>query len=83
MKKTSAKITRFESGKWYVDIIETRTMFEAWLSRKDCGVSDLMFCSAKKQMDSDGNEWEEDSDFFCEMVEVNLPEYKAIYELEH
>lgn len=74
MKKTSAKITRFESGKWFVDIIEMHTGFEAWLTRKDYGVSDFMFGMPNKNMTND---------FFCEMVDANLDEYKRVYNMEH
>ena len=73
MKKTSAKVTRFESGKWWVDVIETRTMYEAWLTRKAYGCSTLMFGYFKKDMSYDT---------FCEIVEANLDEYKRVYDLE-
>ena len=73
MRATAIKTTRYESGKFWVDIIETRTMYEAWLTRKCYGISTLMFGYFKKDMDFDT---------FVEVVEANLPEDKRIYDLE-
>lgn len=42
-------ITRFIDGEWYIDIVETKSKFEAWIQHKNYGVSDLMFSVPKKQ----------------------------------
>lgn len=78
MKKTDIKITRFEDGDFWVDIVENVNDFEAWLTRKDCGVADLMFGAPKQQID---RVW--DFDRFCELVEGNLEEYEANYNTDH
>ena len=83
MKKTSAQITRFESGNWYIEITETKAQFEAWIMPKKGGTADFMFGSPKKQHNTDGTEYTQSFDDFCEIVEANLPEYKELYKLEH
>lgn len=80
MKLSTQKITRFTDGKYLIDIVETRSEFEAWIRRSDCGVSDLMFGVPKKQ-----NPEAEKTTFdeFVEMVEANLPFYKKTYVEDH
>lgn len=75
MKKTKQKITRFEDGKFYVDIVETGDGFEAWIAEKDSGLSALMFGVPRRQ------EGMGDTTFhsFCELVEDNLAEHEANY----
>lgn len=84
MKKTSQKITRFESGTFYVDIIEKRNKFEAYLVRKNKVEPMYMFGCSKTQYkyDSDSCDmipYKIDFDYFCEMVEANLNDYKDLY----
>ena len=74
MKKSSVKITRYTSGKFYVDIVEKSNDWEAWIGHNSYGVSDLMFGIPKKGTDFD---------LFMELVLCNLPEYKAIYKDEY
>lgn len=79
----SYKTTVFESGKYLVYITERKDQFDAWLTRKNYGVMDYMFGSPKKQHELDGTEYTIDFDYFCELVECNLPEYKDGFELDH
>ena len=79
----SYKTTTFESGKWIIDIVEKRDCFEAWLSIKNYCEKSYMFGSAKKQHHVNGTAWTQTFDFFCEIVEANLPEYKKIFLEEH
>ena len=79
MKRTNAKITRFESGNWYIDIVETKDEFNAWLTRKGYGVSSHMFGSPKTQHPNDRPALTVSFDDFCDLVEGNLREYKALY----
>lgn len=75
MKKVnSVNITRYASGKFYVDIVETATMWEAWLGHKRYGVSELMFGIQKKDADRD---------LFELIVSDNLPAYKWDFELNY
>lgn len=80
MKLSSHKVTRFTDGKYIIDIVETRTEFEAWLHRTDCGVSDFMFGLPKKQ-----NPEAEKTTFdeFVATVDANLPFYKKCYAEDH
>lgn len=73
MKKSSVKITRYTSGQFFVDIVEGRKTWEAWLQHNSFGVSELMFGIPKDDADYD---------LFLEIVEANLPEYKAAYKEE-
>lgn len=84
MKELKTRKTRtFESGKWIIDIVEKQDSFDAWLSIKNYGEKAYMFGSAKTQHNLDGMEYTVDFDMFRSMVEINLPEYKRIFLLEH
>lgn len=63
MKKTNIKITRYDHGQHFVDIIQDGGICEAWIVKKDCGVSRMMF-GAEAQPDD-----------FLKIVEANLDEY--------
>ena len=79
MKKlNNAKITRYEEGNFWIDIVESESEFEAWLQERHCGVSSLMFGFPKEQF-TDGEKLVVDNDFFCELVEANLDEYIEDY----
>lgn len=78
MKKTNQKITRYEYKKYYIDIIETKTDFEAWITGKRCGLSSLMFGECKVQPVCENPTFES----FLDLVECNLPEYVALYDEE-
>lgn len=82
MKKTSAKIERYTHGKYYIDIIETKDMFGAWITGKNCGISSIMFNVPKKNFDN-FQPVTIDKEFFLQLVEVNLPEYIDIYNMEY
>lgn len=74
MKKLETKITRYQYGEYYVDIVSPAfcqgyPAIEAWLSRKDIGVAELMFGVDPK-----------DEAEFLEMVECNIEDYIEIYE---
>ena len=47
MVKTDIKITRFDDGDYYIDVIESPDMFEAKLMNKESGLSAMM-CSINK-----------------------------------
>lgn len=51
LKKANQKITRYEYesvyGLYYVDIIETDTEYEAWITGSDSGLSSFMFGESK------------------------------------
>lgn len=69
MKKSSVKITRYISGKFYVDIVEKADSYEAWIGHNDIGAADLMFGISKDQTNHDE---------FLYIVEANLPDYKSL-----
>ena len=83
MKKAKAFVTRYVIGEWYIDIVETKDQFEAWLTHKSQGVSDLMFGSPKLQHTKDGEEYKIDNEYFCSLVEANMIDYMKIYIEEH
>lgn len=74
MKKTGAKITRYESGDYYVDVVELDNVYEAHITRKGYGVTDFMFGAPKEQQSLKK---------FVEIVEANLDEYKSLYDERH
>lgn len=43
MKKVNHEITRYEHKGFYIDIVNTGECLEAWITKKDYGVSELMF----------------------------------------
>ena len=73
MKKTNAKITRYEAGAYYIDIVEGASTYEAWLKHRYEGVSQLMFGVSKESTTYDD---------FVKLAEDNLPKYKKIYKYE-
>lgn len=75
MKRTNTNIVRFEDGDFWVDIVDDGDVWEAWLTRKNYAISELMFGWPKTQ--PDGSTY--DFDAFCELVEGNLEEYEADY----
>lgn len=79
----SYKTTVFESGKYLVYITERKDQFVAWMTRKNYCIMEYMFGSPKKQHELDGTEYTIDFDYFCEIVEGNLPEYKRWFEKNH
>lgn len=70
MRKINTTITRYASGEWYIDIVESRDTYEAWLQHRRFGVSELMFGMPKEQQTRDE---------FMECVSAVLPDYKASY----
>lgn len=75
MKKTNQKITRFEDGDFYIDIVESESDFEAWITKKEYGLSALMFGVPRKQDGADDVSFAS----FCELIESNLDDHKANY----
>lgn len=71
MKQTTAKITRFKDGEYFIDIVDDGKVYEAWISESDEGNQMFMFGVSKQHESFDG---------FCEVVEKNLPKYKALYQ---
>lgn len=49
MKKTNHKITRYDHKNFYIDIVETKTDFEYWLTEKGYGISTFVYGFPKKQ----------------------------------
>lgn len=78
MTRTDAKITRYADGKFMIDIVDTTTMYEAWLRHESYGCSDLMFGVSK-----DDNSSETTYEAFLNMVLSNLAEYEKLYAEEH
>lgn len=74
MKKSTVKITRYNSGKFYVDIVEAADSFEAWLGHRDIGCANLMFGVSARL---------ETYDSFVGMVEANLPGHKELFKDEY
>ena len=75
MTRTDANITRYSDGEFLVDIVDTATMYEAWLSHKSYGISDYMFGVPKKS----DNCPDMTMAFFLEIVQGNLPEHEQSY----
>lgn len=74
MKKTDTKITRYEHGNFYVDIVETKEGIEAWLTYMNYGVSERMFGLIREQHDHTYTD-----DELLEIVEANLIDYEIMY----
>ena len=74
MKKTDTKITRYEHGNFYVDIVETENGIEAWLTYMNYGVSDMMFGLIWEQKDHTYTEEE-----LLAIVDANLIDYEIMY----
>ena len=79
----SIKTRTFQSGNYIIDIIEYKDSFDAYIHHKAYGVKDLMFGSPKQQHTLDGQEYAVDFDYFRDMVEANLPEYKKFFRARH
>lgn len=80
MKKSeNISITRYETECFYVFITETEAEFEAWLTEKTMGVSNLMFGCPKYQP-SFGTLT---LDTFLGYVEESLDDYIDAYYAEH
>lgn len=77
-KQDGVSVTRYETECFYVDIIETVSEFEAWLTEKHCGVSDLMFGCPKEQSHGTLS-----LEHFLHMVEENLDDYIYEYYADH
>ena len=69
MTKTNIQITRYEDGDFYVDIIDNGPDFEAWLTAKEYGVSEMLMACPKDQE----NGCDVDFYAFLSMVEYTLP----------
>ena len=76
MKKTDTKITRYESGPFWIDIVEEETTFEAWMCRMN--FTEYMFMFGVEKNKAGG-----DVEFFVDLVEGNLDEYKDYYDIEN
>lgn len=74
MKKTDTKITRYEHGNFYVDIVETEYGIEAWLTYMNYGVSDMMFGLIREQHDHTYTDEE-----MLAIVDANLIDYEIMY----
>lgn len=70
-------ITRLDYGLFYVDIVESEDEYEAWLLKKDYGVSSLMFGCPKHQ-ECDNSDWSFER-FVYELVEPNLLDEQVYY----
>lgn len=75
-KMDNISITRFETECFYIDIIDKGDLFEAWLSGKGYGVSELMFGVFKEQPTVE-------IDSFLEMVDGSLDDYEYDYYRKH
>lgn len=60
---------------FFVEVIETEDMFEAWIRASELGIASLMFGAPKKQTYTD----DVDYDGFVEMVENNFEDYADDY----
>lgn len=74
MELTDTQITRYETGCFFIDIVDDGKTFEAWLTEKGTGASTLMFGLPKEQPTE-----RIDFDCFLEIVEGNLDEYRYEY----
>ena len=84
-KATNQKITRYEYeseyGLYYVDIIETETQFDAWITGCRSGLSSFAF-GELKQNTYFGQPVTITRKEFMEMVEENIDEYIDMWEEE-
>lgn len=74
MRKSNTNITRYTSGMYYVDIVETRKFYEAWIGHNECVVSQFMFGMPKAQQPLDE---------FLGYVWDSFPRYKVLFNEEH
>ena len=51
LKRTNTKIIRFEYDDFWVDVVEHEDYYEAWLTKKGYGISDMMFGELKEYGD--------------------------------
>ena len=78
MEKTNTKITRFKSGKYYIDIVENESGFEAWISTNEDCVSMMLFGVPKKQSSFPG--YIETTDSFCKLIKSDIASYKKEFD---
>ena len=76
---TDIKITRYESGDFWVDIIDKPDVYEAWLSHKKMGVSDMMFGECKHQPVTEDPTYES----FVDDALYLADEYKLYYMIQY
>ena len=76
--KSAEKVSRYEFGEFYVDIVDGADDYEAWITGKRYGVSSLMFGIPKKNQ-FHGVEYTESKRSFLAMVESNLDFEIAAY----
>lgn len=79
MTVTDTRITRYEDGDFYVDIVESRIDFEAWLCRKDYGVAEMLIACPKEQP----NGIDVDYFAFVSMVESTLATDELDYDAKY
>ena len=79
MKLTDTKITRYEDGNFWVDIVEKSDEYEAWISHKEYGISTLAFGLPKTNTLYDIENTNLVHSVFLHIVNANLERYKAIY----
>lgn len=75
-KKTDAKITRYEHGNFYIDVVGEEYGVSAWLHHRDYGISEMMFGLPRKQ-EFTGEEFTDDE--LIEIIKANLNEYEVSY----
>lgn len=83
MKRTNIKITRFEIGEFYVDIVETNDGIESWLCGKKYATSKFMFGMKKSSFlyqNFRDTYKEKFFDAYCELTVNNLVEHIEAYE---
>lgn len=75
---TNKKTTTYNVfGSWYIDIVESDDMFEAWIYLKSYGIKSLMWGSPKQQEWGVINRKE-----FLNMVKSNWADYASGYTAE-
>lgn len=79
MKKLETKITRYQYGMYFVDIVETKVEFAAWLHEQGTGLAILMFGALKEQKHMDPPRTITLSEF-VEDVEAVIEDYIETYE---
>ena len=83
MKPTNYMMERYVSGEWFIDILrhdeDDNTIFEAWISHKDVGISMFMFGIPEKVSGLHPISYDQ----FLEITERNLEDYQRIYKAQH
>lgn len=80
MVETDIKITRFDDGEFWVDIIDMGDYWDSQITMKNYGVTSSMFGWLKHQP-VDNSDW--DFDDFLELVIANKDDYESIYEKQY